>query len=151
VFQTSRLTDNVEVTGPISAKLWISSSAPDTDFTLKLIDQYPPSIDYPDGFAMNLTDTIYRARFHSSWSEPTLLEPGEIYLLEMISYPTSNLFKAGHRIRVDISSSNFPRFDINPNSGEALGRSRTFRNAHQKIYHEPEYPSHIILPVIHET
>jgi hypothetical protein len=148
VFQTPRLIGDVEVTGPISARLWISSSAPDTDFTLKLIDQYPPSRDYPDGFAMNLTDTIYRARFHSSWSNPTLLEKGKIYLLDMISYPTSNQFKAGHRIRVDISSSNFPRFDINPNSGEPLGRNRMFQNAHQKIYHDSEYPSNILLPVI---
>lgn len=148
VFQTTRLMENVEVTGPISAKLWISSSAPDTDFTLKLIDQHPPCHDYPDGFAMNLTDTIYRARFHSSWSKPTPLERGKIYPLDLISYPTSNLFKAGHRIRVDISSSNFPRFDINPNTREPLGRSRMFKNAHQKIYHESEYPSHVVLPVI---
>jgi len=148
VFQTSELTKNIEVTGPIEAKLWISSSARDTDFTLKLIDQYPSNDDYPNGFAMNLSDTIFRARFHNSWSEPELLESNKIYRLDMVSYPTSNLFKVGHRIRVDISSSNYPRFDINPNSGESLGRGRKLRIAHQGVYHDAEHPSHIILPII---
>ncbi|MFQ6053513.1 MAG: CocE/NonD family hydrolase, partial [Candidatus Bathyarchaeia archaeon] len=148
VFQTPPLRKDVEVTGPLEAELWVSSSAPDTDFTLKLIDLHPPNEDYPNGFAMNLSDTIFRARFHSSWERPELLVPGRIYRLDMVSYPTSNLFKAGHRIRVDVSSSNYPRFDVNPNSGEPIGRGRMFVVAHQKIYHDAQHPSHVILPVV---
>jgi putative CocE/NonD family hydrolase len=124
VFQTSPLNQDIEVTGPITATLWISTSASDTDFTLKLIDLYPPNEDYPTGFAMNLSDTIFRTRFYNSWKTPQLLKPNKIYKLNMVSYPTSNLFKVDHQIRVDISSSNYPRFDINPNSGEPLGRGR---------------------------
>lgn len=148
VFKTSPLKEDTEVTGLIRAKLWVSSSAPDTDFTLKLIDLHPPNEDYPLGFAMNLSDTIFRARFHKSWENPELLKPMEIYKLNMVSYPTSNLFKAGHRIRLDVSSSNYPRFDINPNSGEPLGRGRMFVVAHQKIHHNANRPSHVILPII---
>ena len=148
VFETPPIKEDIEVTGPITARLWVSSSALDTDFTLKLIDHHPPNDDYPRGFAMNLSDTIFRARFHSSWEEPELLESGKIYVLNMVSYPTSNLFKAGHRIRVDVSSSNYPRFDINPNSGEPIGRGRMMVVAHQKVYHNSKHPSHITLPVI---
>ena len=131
VFQTEPLEEDLEVTGPIEVKLWVSSSAPDTDFTAKLIDLYPPNDDYPEGYAMNLTDSIMRARFRSSWERPELLESGEVAQLTIVPYPTSNLFKAGHRIRLDISSSNFPRFDPNPNTGRserptgASGRRRT--------------------------
>ncbi|MCW4036690.1 MAG: CocE/NonD family hydrolase, partial [Candidatus Bathyarchaeota archaeon] len=148
VFETPPMREDIEVTGPITARLWFSSSALDTDFTLKLIDHHPPNDDYPRGFAMNLSDTIFRARFHSSWEEPELLEPGKIYVLNMVSYPTSNLFKAGHRIRVDVSSSNYPRFDVNPNSGEPIGRGRMLVVAHQKVFHDSKRPSHITLPVI---
>ncbi len=148
VFETPPLRHDIEVTGPITARLWVSSSALDTDFTLKLIDHHPLNNDYPIGFAMNLSDTIFRARFHSSWEEPELLEPGKIYVISMVSYPTSNLFKAGHRIRLDISSSNYPRFDVNPNSGEPIGRGRMMVVAHQKVYHDSKHPSHITLPAI---
>jgi putative CocE/NonD family hydrolase len=148
VFETPPLEESVEVTGPITANLYVSSSAPDTDFTLKVIDSHPPTPDYPRGCAMNLSDTIFRARFHSSWEEPELLEPGRVYRLDMVSYPTSNLFEVGHRIRVDISSSNYPRFDLNPNSGEPLGLGRNFVKARQKVYHDALHPSHITLPLI---
>jgi len=148
VFETPPLEETQEATGPITASLYVSSSAPDTDFTLKLIDHYPPTPDYPHGFAMNLSDTIFRARFHGSWEEPELLEPGRIYRLDMVSYPTSNVFGVGHRIRVDVSSSNYPRFDINPNSGESLGRGRRFVEAKQKVYCNYQYPSQVILPII---
>jgi putative CocE/NonD family hydrolase len=104
----------MEVTGPLTANLWISSSALDTDFTVKLIDVYPPSADYPDGYALNLTDSIMRARFRDSFTKPELMTPGEVYQLSFPLYPVSNVFKQGHRIRVDISSSNFPRFDVTP-------------------------------------
>ena len=101
-------------------KLWASSSALDTDFTAKLIDVHPPSRDYPAGIDMNLEDGIIRARFRNSLEKAELMKPGEIYEFTIQLYPTSNLFKAGHRIRLDISSSNFPRFDLNPNTGEPL-------------------------------
>ena len=148
VFETPPLEKPVEATGPVTARLHVSSSAPDTDFTLKLIDRHPPNPDYPNGYAMNLSDTIFRARFHSSWEEPELLHPNEVYRLDMVSYPTGNLFEVGHRIRVDVSSSNYPRFDINPNSGEPLGLGRNFAKARQKVYHDALHPSHVTLPLI---
>jgi putative CocE/NonD family hydrolase len=147
-FETPPLKQPLEVTGPITATLYISSTAPDTDFTLKLVDRYPPSLDYPDGYALNISDTIFRARFHSSWDEPELLEQDRMYRLELVSYPTSNLFRLGHRIRADVSSSNYPRFDINPNTGEPLGLSTGMKEAVNTVYHEAEYPSCIVLPII---
>jgi putative CocE/NonD family hydrolase len=147
-FETTPLKQPMEVTGPITATLYVSSSAPDTDFTLKLVDRYPPSPDYTDGYAMNISDTIFRARFHSSWEKPELLEPGRVYRLELVSYPTGNLFGTGHRIRVDVSSSNYPRFDINPNTEEPLGLSTGMTEAVNAVYHEAEHPSCVVLPVI---
>jgi len=148
VFETPPLERAVEVTGPITATLYVSSSAPDTDFTLKLVDHYPPSPDYPDGYAMNLSDTIFRARFHGSWEAPELLMPGRAYRLELVSYPTGNIFGARHRIRIDVSSSNYPRFDINPNTGEPLGLSTGMREAVNAVHHDAEHPSYVVLPVI---
>ncbi|MCC6180081.1 MAG: CocE/NonD family hydrolase [Chloroflexi bacterium] len=148
VFQTELLTEDVEVTGPITVKLWVSTSAVDTDFTAKLIDVYPSSEDYPDGYDLNISDSILRLRYRDSFSEPTLLIPGEVYAITIVPYPTSNVFKAGHRIRVDISSSNFPRFDVNPNTGEPLGKHRRVLVAEQSVYHDPERPSHIVLPIV---
>ena len=148
VFQTPLLEHDVEVTGPIEVKLWISSSAPDTDFTARLIDVHPPSDDYPEGFAMNLTDSIMRVRFRSSWEDPQLLEPGEVAELTIVPYPTSNLFKAGHRMRLDISSSNFPRFDPNPNTGAELPSDGRKQRAENTVHHDAARPSHIVLPVI---
>ncbi len=147
-FQTPPLGNDVEVTGPITVKLHASSSAHDTDFTAKLIDVCPLSDDYPDGLAINLTDSIIRARYRNGWDAPELLEPGEVYEFVFELYPTSNVFKKGHRIRLDISSSNWPRFDVNPNTGGDLGVERRFEIAEQTIHHEPEHPSHVILPVI---
>jgi putative CocE/NonD family hydrolase len=147
-FQTEPLTQEVEVTGPITVKLFAASSARDTDFTAKLSDVYPPSPDYPEGLAINLTDSIIRARYRHSWEQPELLEPGKVYAFEFQLYPTANLFKAGHRLRLDISSSNFPRFDVNPNTGGPLGLERRFELAHQAIYHDATHPSQIILPLI---
>ncbi len=147
-FQTPPLENDVEVTGPITVKLHASSSARDTDFTAKLIDVCPLSDDYPDGLAINLTDSIIRARYRNGWEAPELLEPGEVYEFVFELYPTSNIFKKGHRIRLDISSSNWPRFDVNPNTGGDLGVERRFEIAEQTIYHESEYPSHVVLPII---
>ena len=148
VFQTPTLAHDVEITGPITINLWISSSAKDTDFTAKLLDIYPPSADYPDGFDMNLTDSIMRTRFRESWENPELMHPGNIYKISFPLFPTSNLFKKGHRIRVDISSSNFPRFDVNPNTGEPLGENRLQYIAENAVYHDSKHPSHIILPIV---
>ncbi len=147
-FQTPPLENDVEVTGPITVKLHASSSAHDTDFTAKLIDVCPLSDDYPDGLAINLTDSIIRARYRNGWDTPELLEPGKVYELVFELYPTSNIFKKGHRIRLDISSSNWPRFDVNPNTGGDLGVERRLEIAEQTIHHEPEHPSHVVLPII---
>ena len=147
-FQTPPLEGDVEVTGPITIKLHASSSARDTDFTAKLIDVCPLSDDYPDGLAINLTDSIIRARYRNGWDAPELLEPGKIYEFVFQLYPTSNVFKKGHRIRLDISSSNWPRFDVNPNTGGDLGVERRLEIAEQTIYHESEHASHVVLPII---
>jgi uncharacterized protein len=148
VFQTQPLTEDLEVTGPIDVKLWASSSAVDTDFTAKLIDVHPPSKDFPAGIAMNLEDGIIRARFRNSLEHEELMKPGEICEFTIRLYPTSNVFKVGHRIRLDISSSNFPRFDVNPNTGEPLNDNRRTVTATNTIYHDREHPSHVIVPVI---
>jgi len=148
VFATPPLAADIEVTGPIEARLWIASDAPDTDFTIKLLDVYPPNEDYPEGFAMNLTDGILRCRYRDSWEQPQLMEPGRIYTIRIEAFPTSNLFKAGHRIRIDVSSSNFPHFDFNPNSGEAEGRASRTQIATNRVYVDRDHPSHVVLPVI---
>jgi len=147
VFQTPPLQEAVEVVGPIVARLYVSSTAPDTDFTVKLIDVYPPSADYPAGFEMNLTDGITRARYRERPDRQVMLVPGQIAEIVVTPFPTANRFKAGHRIRIDISSSNFPRFDVNPNSGEPLGRNRRLVAADNSVYHDARHPSHIVLPI----
>jgi putative CocE/NonD family hydrolase len=148
VFQTSPLPKAVEVTGPMSVTFWIASSAPDTDFTAKLIDVYPPNEDYPEGYAMNISDSIMRARFHRSWEQEAFLEKNTIYQLHFKLYPTSNLFAVNHRIRLDVSSSNYPRFDLNSNTGESIGRNTYRLPAKNTIYHDAQHPSHIRLPII---
>ena len=148
VFQTPPLEADTEVTGPVTVKLWAASSAVDTDFTGKLVDVYPPNMDYPQGFEMNLTDGIIRARYRNSFQRAEMMKPGRIYEFTIELYPTSNLYTKGHRIRVDISSSNFPRLDVNPNTGEPLGLSRRTVVAENALYHDAQHPSHILLPVI---
>ena len=147
-YQTPPLERATEVTGPISARLWISSDCPDTDFTIKLVDVYPPSDDYADGFAMNLTDGILRVRYRDSWERPRLMVPGTIYAITVDAFPTSNLFARGHRIRIDVSSSNFPRFDVNPNTGEGEARATHTRRARNRLYLDRPRPSHVVLPII---
>jgi putative CocE/NonD family hydrolase len=148
VFQTPPLENPVEVTGPIEARLWIASDCPDTDFTIKLVDVYPPNVDYPDGFAMNVADGILRVRYRDSWEHPTLMTPGTIYPIRVTAFPTSNLFARGHRIRLDISSSNFPHFDVNPNTGEPEARATASRVATNRVYLDAARPSHVVLPII---
>ena len=148
VFQTVPLVEDVEVTGPVTVQLWISSSAVDTDFTAKLIDVYPPSPDYPEGYALNLTDGILRVKFRNSWEKTELMTPGEVYQVEVGLLPISNLFVKGHRIRLGISSSNFPRFDVNGNTGENPGTSPVRITALNSVYHDENRASHVLLPVI---
>jgi hypothetical protein len=148
VFETEPLSTELEVTGEITVQLWASSSAVDTDFTAKLVDVYPPSSDFPAGFDLNLEDGIVRARFRDSLKEEKLMTPGTVYPFTIKLYPTSNVFKRRHRIRVDISSSNFPRFDVNPNTGEALNDNRRWATAINTVYHEHAHTSSIVLPVV---
>lgn len=148
VFQTPPLADDLEVTGAIEAELWIASDGPDTDFTIKLIDVYPPSEDYPSGYALNLTDGILRCRYRDSWEAPAPMTPGQAYRIRVAAFPTSNLFKAGHRIRLDVSSSNFPHFDVNPNTGAPEGVGLTRRVARNTLFVDADRPSHVLLPVI---
>lgn len=148
VFQTDPLPEDVEVTGELSVKLWASSSAVDTDFTAKLIDVYPPSTDFAGGFDLNIADGIVRTRFRESLTKEVMMTPGTVYPLTVKMYPTSNVFKRGHRIRVDVSSSNFPRFDVNPNTGEPLNDNRTHKVAVNTVCHDARHPSAIVLPVV---
>ncbi len=142
VYTSAPLEREQEVTGPLKVVLYASSSATDTDFTAKLVDVHPC------GMARNLNDGILRARYRNSMSEPEMLTPGEVTRFEVDLVATSNAFQPGHRIRVEISSSNFPRFDRNPNTGEQPGRSDKVVSALQTVHHSAEYPSHIVLPVI---
>jgi len=148
VFRTPPLAADVEVTGTVTVELWISSTAPDTDFTAKLIDEVPPNPDYPLGFDLNLGDSILRTRYRESLSAPKLMPPGEVVPVVVTLYPTSNVFKKGHRIRVDISSSNYPRFDLNPNTGDAPGTNRRRIAADNSVFHEAGHASRVMLPVI---
>lgn len=148
VFQTAPLAEDVEITGEIEVKLYASSEAIDTDFTAKLLDVYPPSPDWPGGFDLNIGDGIVRARFRESLDQERLMTPGQTYEFTIKLYPTSNVFKRGHRIRLDISSSNFPRFDVNPNTGEPLNRQRRQQTTVQTIQHNSQFASHILLPII---
>jgi putative CocE/NonD family hydrolase len=144
VYTSTPLKDNVEVTGPIQMVLYASTSAPDTDFTAKLLDVFP------NGEARNLTDGILRIRYRQGLEKARLARPGEIYPLTIDAGVTSNVFLKGHSIRVEISSSNFPRFDRNPNTGRALADETVLKTAHQTIYHSALLPSHLLLPVIPE-
>ncbi|MBI2771543.1 MAG: CocE/NonD family hydrolase [Burkholderiales bacterium] len=148
VFQSAPLPEDTEVTGSMEVTLWISSDAPDTDFTAKLIDVYPPSEDYPGGYAMNLTDGILRTRYRDSWEHPALMVPGQLHEIHISTFPTSNLFKRGHRIRVDISSSNFPKFDVNPNTGEPEAQAERSQKAANRVYMEASHASFVSLPIV---
>ena len=147
-FETPPLTTDIEVTGRLIVKLWASSNALDTDLTAKLVDVYPPKADFPAGVDLNIADSIVRARYRNGFGKAELLTPGQPYEFTIEMYPTSLVFKRGHRIRLDISSSNFPRFDINPNTGEPLNNNRRSQVANNTIYLDATHPSHIILPVI---
>jgi uncharacterized protein len=141
VFQSEILEEDAVLAGPVEVTLYAASTATDTDFTAKLIDVYPPSTDFPAGFDMNLTDGIVRASYRDHSKTRRLLVPGEIYSIVIWPFDTADVVKKGHRIRLDISSSNFPRFDVNPNTGEPLGLNRLMKTADNTIYHDPAHPS----------
>jgi putative CocE/NonD family hydrolase len=142
VYTTAPLAAPIETTGPIVAHVWAASSATDTDFTVKLVDVFP------DGTARMLTDGILRARYRAGKTAPQLLTPGRAEALTIDVGATSNVFAAGHRIRIEISSSNFPRFDRNPNTGAPFGESAELRRAEQTVFHDRQRASHIVLPVV---
>ena len=142
VYTTPALAEDLEVTGPVKLILWAASSARDTDFTGKLVDVHP------DGKAYNLCDGIVRAQYRNGMEKPVLLEPGEATRLEVDLWVTSNVFRRGHRIRLEVSSSNFPRFDRNPNSGKPFGTDTELLPARQTVFHDRNRPSHLVLPII---
>jgi hypothetical protein len=141
-FTTTPLEEDTEVTGPIRATIWASSDAVDTDFTAALTDVEP------DGKAIALCEGIVRARFRNGTDNPKMMTPGEIYEFEIDMWNTSNMFKKGHSIRVEISSSNFPRYNRNLNTGNPIATDAEIRTANQTIYHGAANPSHLTLPVI---
>lgn len=148
VFQTDPLEEDVTVIGPIEVRLFVSSTAVDTDFTAKLVDVYPPSPDFPTGFDLNITDAMVRASYRDDRRTRDLITPGRVYELVIRPFATANVFKRGHRIRLDISSSNFPRWDVNPNTGEPLGRNRRAVPADNTVYHDARRASHVVLPIV---
>lgn len=147
VFKTKILRRPIVVTGAITIELFVGSNCPDTDFTAKLIDVYPPSEDYPDGYAMNITDGIFRMRYREAWDREVRMTEGEIYAIRIEPFATSNVFQEGHRLRIDISSSNYPHFDINPNTGAPEGHASEFRIARNRVYVGPQHPSSLRLSV----
>jgi putative CocE/NonD family hydrolase len=144
VYSTPVLEQAVEVTGPIELRLFVSSSAPDTDFTGKLLDVYP------NGHAMVLTEGILRARYRNSFIEPELMEVNTVYELRLNLWATANVFLPGHRIRLEVSSSNFPRFDRNSNTGGVITSETAdqYQPAINRIFHDAAHPSNLILPLI---
>jgi len=138
-YTSTPLEHDLDVAGPLRVILYASSSAPDTDFFARLSDVFP------DGRAIQLQNGMLRGRYHAGGTEPAPLEPGMIYRFEIDLWATANRFKAGHRIRVDICSADFPRFDRNSNRGGQSGQPVV---AAQTIYHDSDHPSHLLLPVL---
>jgi putative CocE/NonD family hydrolase len=142
VYSTPPLENELRITGPISVRLFAASSACDTDFTARLLDVFP------DGYVMRLNDGIVRARFRSSLSEPSPIVPNRVYAYEIDCWATSHVFQRGHQVRIEISSSAFPRFDPNLNTGLPIGGDCTAISARQRIHHGSRYPSHVVLPIV---
>jgi len=147
-FETAPLPEDVAVVGPIRVTLHVASDAPDTDFTAKLIDVYPPSADYPGGYALILSDGIIRCRYRTSFERPEPIVPREVFEVTIEAFPTANLFVRGHRIRLDVSSSNFPKFDVNPNTGAPEGTGRARAVARNTVYCDASRASHVVLPLV---
>ncbi|MDE1150035.1 MAG: CocE/NonD family hydrolase [Azospirillaceae bacterium] len=148
VFQTPPLDRDLTVVGDLKAVLHVGSDQPDTDFTVKLVDVHPPSADYPRGYAMNLAHGILRARYRQGWERAVMMEPGRVYEVTIALFPTANRFLAGHRLRLEVSSSNFPHFDANPNSGGPQGVPGPKAVARNRVHLDVAHPSRLILPVL---
>jgi len=142
VYTSEPLEEGTEVSGFIESKLYLSSDVKDTDVTIKLIDVYP------DGTAYNLDETIQRVRYREGYDKEVFMEDGNIYEVNMTPMSTSNYFKKGHRIRIEVSSSNFPRFDRNLNTGGNNYDESEGVTATNNIHHSKEYPSSITLPIV---
>jgi uncharacterized protein len=142
VYSSKPLGEDMEATGPVTLELWAKSSAVDTDFTAKLVDVAP------NGLALNLTDGILRMRYRDSQEKPEMMNPDQVYKITVDLWATSNVFKKGHILRLEVSSSNFPRFDRNLNTGAEQATSREFISATNTILHDAEHPSALVLPVI---
>jgi len=142
VYTTAALERDLEVTGPVTAELYVTSSATDTDFTAKLVDVWP------NGFAQNLTEGILRMRYRDSREKPEMTKPGSVVHITVDLWATSNVFLAGHKLRLEISSSNFPRFDRNLNTGEEQARASRIEKATNVVLHDSEHPSALILPIV---
>lgn len=147
-FATPPLSADLEVVGPVELRLWLACDTPDADIHAKLVDVHPASADYPDGFAMNLSEGVLRLRYRRSWERPSPMIPGEVDAVTIALFPIANLFRRGHRLRLDLAGSNFPHFDVNPNSGEPEGSGRCPRTARSRIFVDRSRPSHLVLPVI---
>ncbi|MBF6330984.1 CocE/NonD family hydrolase [Nocardia transvalensis] len=141
-YTTDPMPTDTEITGPTEVKLWAASTAPDTDFTAKLVAVAP------DGSTVNLNNGIIRAAFRDSLEHPTPIVPGQPYQYTIRIWPTSYLVKAGSRIRLEISSSDYPQYAPNPNTGEPFGQSANTQGATQTIFHDPDHPSSVVLPII---
>ncbi len=142
VYTSAALEEDLEVIGPVRTVLYVSSTARDTDFTAKLVDVFP------DGYARNLTDGILRLRYRDSLAQPAPIEPGQVYRITVDAGVTANVFLPGHRIRLEISSSNFPRFDRNPNTGSPLAQETHLLRSSQTLYHDRRHPSQLVLMVV---
>ena len=142
VYSTEPIKEDMEVTGPVTLELYAKSSAVDTDFTAKLVDVWP------NGFAQNLTEGILRARYRNSAAKPELMNPGEAYEFKIDVWSTSNVFKKGHRLRLEVSSSNFPRFDRNLNTGRTTATDVRGMTATNTVLHDAEHPSALVLPIV---
>lgn len=146
-FVSEPLDEAVEVTGQVYADLFLSTDVPDTDLHVMLLDIYPPSEEWPEGYHLNLVDGLQRVRYRNHDTEPEFMTPGAVEKVRVHVGPTSNRFERGHRIGVWVSSSSFPRFDPNPNTGEPVGKHTHTRVATNRIHHSDEYPSTVILPI----
>lgn len=142
VYTSAPLPEDVQICGPIKARLFASSSSRDTDFMMKLLDVWP------NGYAQRLTDGMVRARFREGMERPSLIDPGRVYEYSIDLWNTCQTFKQGHAIRVEVASTAFPKYDRNPNTGEPLGTSKRLEPAQQKIYHDRERASYIVLPIV---
>jgi putative CocE/NonD family hydrolase len=142
VYTSPPLAEPLTVAGPVRVRLHAATDGPDTDWTAKLVDVYP------DGRAINLCDGIIRARYRGSRQSPELLTPGEVYAYDIDLVATANEFPAGHRVRLEISSSNFPRFDRNTNTGGEIATECSWRVAVQRVFHSPAHPSWLELNVV---